>query len=246
MALSAALVGDLDTLKQRLTELQELGFLGLPSQYLAYLANLCNVAATRGHVHILEWLYEEGAILTHETMGMAAASGSIPMMEWLIARGCPLSSMACRLAANRGNLPALQWLRAQDPPCPWDGLVLHGALENGFPEVHAWAIANGCPEHVPVPAPAPDQPTQAWSLTQSAETGPCIATLACSKEEAVDCVTDEPLGPVAFVLDQCKTNFFSLETLHMWFHVLKKETNPMTNLPVQAVSKVTLIVEGDS
>ena len=45
-----------------------------------------------------------------------------------------------------GHLEVLKWARERD--CPWDMYTLRLARERGHPEVHAWALANGCPAEV--------------------------------------------------------------------------------------------------
>ena len=79
------------------------------------------IAAEHGHVHILDWMYNQNT----------------PRLF----RGVD----ACRGAARGGQLETLKWLRAQLPPAPWDEKVLTDAICHGQLPILAWAAEHGCP-----------------------------------------------------------------------------------------------------
>ena len=96
---------------------------------------------------VLDWLLSHGYPFRPDSLLCYAASrGHVHILEWAKARGIPVNhrSEFCTAAARRGQLRALQWLRQND--CPWDGRVIEYALENGHEEVVLWARENGCPE----------------------------------------------------------------------------------------------------
>jgi len=80
------------------------------------------IAALNGHIHILDWMYNQNTSLPH-------------------LRGVD----ACRGAARGGQLETLKWLRAQLPPAPWDEKVLEDAIGRGHLHILEWAVKQGCP-----------------------------------------------------------------------------------------------------
>ena len=81
-----------------------------------------SIAAECGHIHILDWMYNQNALLPH-------------------LRGVDV----CMGAARGGQLETLKWLRAQLPPAPWDEDVFQSAIARGHLHILEWAAKHGCP-----------------------------------------------------------------------------------------------------
>jgi hypothetical protein len=111
-----------------------------------YTGALCRIAARKGDLPMLRYLQAHGCEPGSSCFVAAASGGHIPVMAWLReSLDLRWHLMTCLVAANAGQLEMLQWLRAQTPPCPWGSQVISTAMKRGFPEVAAWAVAQGCP-----------------------------------------------------------------------------------------------------
>lgn len=136
--------------------------------------SLIGKAAYAGHVKVMEFLVEHGAVLNKDLAVCAADGGSIEALQWLRARQCPWTPRVFVKAAGwpgSESISIMQW--ALDNGCPkgtgthaCSEAAGHGALENlqwlranGFPwsenvlknacmhphlDVLKWACANGC------------------------------------------------------------------------------------------------------
>lgn len=134
--------------------------------------SLIGKAAFAGHVKVMEFLVEHGAVLNKDLVVRAADGGSMEALQWLRARQCPWTpqvfvkaagwpgsegimqwaldngcpkgtgTRACSEAADHGALDNLQWLRAND--FPWSEKVLVNACMHPHLNVLEWACANGC------------------------------------------------------------------------------------------------------
>lgn len=121
-----------------------------------------HVTASRGHVHILEWLRLSGKLSDEGTLEWlrgnkslsdagydssiciyVARAGLLEVMKWCRANGYPWGSEICREAAEFGNLKLLEWCRRNG--CPWGKEPRHYFFEHGGFEMVAWCRANGCP-----------------------------------------------------------------------------------------------------
>jgi hypothetical protein len=88
---------------------------------------VCNMAAHRGRLDVLEWVRFQGCLWNEDTCAWAAMSNRLEVLKW--ARGvfasernentvCPWNGQTCSLAAVYGHLEVLRW--AIDNGCPWD------------------------------------------------------------------------------------------------------------------------------
>ena len=69
---------------------------------------LAQVAASHGHLELVQWLIQEqGFAMDQEAMRFAAAAGNLELVEWLQAKGCPMDERACAHAAQHGHLEVL-------------------------------------------------------------------------------------------------------------------------------------------
>jgi len=107
------------------------------------LSSLCNDAAGRGHLEMLQWLHAKGHRWGARACLQAVRGGHVRVVRWLIENGQEWSSDMCFVAAQESNLYMLQWLRSQG--CPWDDRVCHEAALRACLEVLRWALLNGCP-----------------------------------------------------------------------------------------------------
>lgn len=100
------------------------------------------IAASKGHVGILEWAVLEGCPLSAHTMRCGIEGGHLDVVEWGAQQGCPFPEDSCHLAALGGHLDILKLARAQK--LPW-GETCMAAAEAGHIEVLRFARRNGCP-----------------------------------------------------------------------------------------------------
>ena len=85
-------------------------------------------AMNSGHVHILQWMKDNG--MTGEWLNYhmfsAACRGHLEVVKWLHANGCPWDENACSLAAVRKHWDILQYL--VDNKCPgWEEAAIKHA-----------------------------------------------------------------------------------------------------------------------
>ncbi|SHO33500.1 Pseudo ankyrin repeat-like [Cedratvirus A11] len=74
---------------------------------------------------------------------MAAEKGSLKVLQWARTKGYPWNARTCALAARCGHLEILQWARTNE--CIWDEEVCASAAEGGHLEILQWLRTNGCP-----------------------------------------------------------------------------------------------------
>jgi hypothetical protein len=70
------------------------------------------LAAENGHLHILQWLYDEigWKQLPSCALTEAAKNGHWHVCKWLLQEGCKLSSCAVERAAGNNHLDLALWL----------------------------------------------------------------------------------------------------------------------------------------
>jgi hypothetical protein len=78
--------------------------------------NVCNYAARRGHLEVLQWARENGCHWDKWTCAYAAKCGHLEILQWARENGCPWDKWTCAYAAFRGHLEVLQW--AHKNGCP--------------------------------------------------------------------------------------------------------------------------------
>jgi hypothetical protein len=109
-------------------------------------------AALGGHIHILEWLYENANIESSEwgsCTKAAAMNGHINALEWLCYHGYVCDIHACKAAARSGYISVLQWLHlyfewAGKIDKTIDAKVFKAALKEG--QLHVVRYLRNCSE----------------------------------------------------------------------------------------------------
>eukprot|EP01052_Picozoa_sp_SAG31_P036204 SAG31_NODE_4482_length_3197_cov_2.463202_5_plen_114_part_00 len=87
----------------------------------------CVGAARGGHVHVLEWCYEQGcANWNARTCRAAAIAGQLDVLKWVEARSLPWSKAECRKMAVELRHPQLvKWIDSIDGAPVQDDDVLN-------------------------------------------------------------------------------------------------------------------------
>jgi hypothetical protein len=104
-----------------------------------------NVAAKNGHIHMLEWLHENGCDLYYAA-GHAASCDKLHVIKWLRDKDASWTHNVCFGAALGGHLSLLQW--AREHGYDWDRSATSVASYNGHLSLLRWAVENGCPINV--------------------------------------------------------------------------------------------------
>jgi hypothetical protein len=109
--------------------------------------DVCEYAAIRGSVRLLEWARENLDTLFlgwgEHTCSYAAKNGHLPVLQYLHENGCPWDSDTCHHAAAKGHLHVLQYLHENG--CPWDIRTCYYAAATGHLFVLQYLHENGCP-----------------------------------------------------------------------------------------------------
>ena len=126
---------------------------GYPDKFPEYYTdrhyNTMGQAAHLGHLHIMQWLHQNGGPLDGEVLLIAARRGDLPMSEWLCRQGVDPGCVdvygvnALSMAVRSGHLRLSQWLvsqGAEDVPENEDALKL--AAFNGHNAIFRWL----CPQ----------------------------------------------------------------------------------------------------
>jgi hypothetical protein len=77
----------------------------------------CVRAAWSTNIELLQFLKQQGCILSAQVMSNAAQRGDLRMCQYLHAEQCPWGESACWNAACEGHVDTLRWLHEQG--CPW-------------------------------------------------------------------------------------------------------------------------------
>lgn len=74
-----------------------------------------------GHLHILQWLYEQKMSLESPLYcEIAAATGQLALLKWLREHGAPWDERTCYEAVSEGHLDVLVWAVANKAPFKWN------------------------------------------------------------------------------------------------------------------------------
>ena len=101
---------------------------------------VCMIAASGGHLAVLQWARANGCVWDKLTCSLATQYGHLELLQWARANACPWPGDAiqhpstggdlCFSAARNGHLDVLQWLRAGGSE--WDKLkCLHIVQDEG-------------------------------------------------------------------------------------------------------------------
>lgn len=77
---------------------------------IAFSADACFEAASKGDLDLLKRLHEKGAPLDKYVANAAAHYGSTDMLQWLSQKGCPWSKKVFKYAASGGRVANLNYL----------------------------------------------------------------------------------------------------------------------------------------
>ena len=128
---------------------------GLPDYFKNREYNAVSLAAHLGHLHILQWLHQNGGSLDDQDderilLIMAARRGDLPMTQWLCQQGADMRCLdnrkkasALSVAVSRGHLRLSQWLvgqGAEDIPNAEGNNALMLAAQGGHNAIFRWLI----------------------------------------------------------------------------------------------------------
>ncbi|RLN70582.1 hypothetical protein BBJ28_00017401, partial [Nothophytophthora sp. Chile5] len=97
------------------------------------------IAASNGHLEVIQWIYGEigEQELDADAMVAAARGGHLEVVKWLDAHECPASADAMDDAATNGFLEVVRWLHVnRTEGCT--SRAMNGAAENGHLQVIQW------------------------------------------------------------------------------------------------------------
>jgi hypothetical protein len=89
----------------------------------------CRFAARGGHLEVLKWAREHGALWDEGVYHNAAKGGHLEVLQWAWEHGLPGGESTCYFAAQGGHLEVLQWERALNGH--WDASTCAAAAEGG-------------------------------------------------------------------------------------------------------------------
>jgi hypothetical protein len=102
-------------------------------------------AINNGHLHIMQWLHNNGCILDHYIFSHAIMVGNLNVLQWLDENGCPryVTTTCMNTAISCRNLNVVRWLHER-------GYLLFEhtfkvAVQYGSLEIVQWLYENGCP-----------------------------------------------------------------------------------------------------
>ena len=127
---------------------------GLPDHFKNREYNAVSLAAHLGHLHILQWLHQNGGSLDDQDderilLIMAARRGDLPMTQWLCRQGADMGCLDNRKASTLsaavscGHLRLSQWLvgqGAEDIPDIDGNDALMLAAQGGHNAIFRWLI----------------------------------------------------------------------------------------------------------
>ena len=125
----------------------------IPEYFTDYQHNAMSQAAHLGHLHIMQWLHQNGGSLKdNDLLIMAALRGNLPVSEWLCRQGVDLGRVdffhganALSMAVRSGHLRLSQWLvsrGAKDVPDNENNDALRLAAFGGHNAIFRWL----CPQ----------------------------------------------------------------------------------------------------
>lgn len=106
--------------------------------------HIINNAANGGHLHVLQWLKNEGYIWNSQTFCNAARGGHLHILKMLKDDNCPYDSWTFAFAAERGDIKILEWLKEIN--CPMPENILRYASQAGRLDALKWLIENNSPK----------------------------------------------------------------------------------------------------
>jgi len=100
-------------------------------------------AAMGGHLHVLQWLYENKLCYMSIIPSAAAKEGHLHVLKWAKDHGyTSFTPHVCERAAYGGHLEIIKWLWINN--CRWTESVSFSAARNGHLDILKWEKDNGC------------------------------------------------------------------------------------------------------
>jgi hypothetical protein len=103
----------------------------------------CSWAAKHGHLEVLKWARLQNCPWDEYVCIWSAYCGHLKVLKWAHFQGCPRNRHTCSYAAQGGHLEVLKW--ARECGYLWDTWTCTWAAAAGHLEVIKWALDNGCP-----------------------------------------------------------------------------------------------------
>ncbi|GFH47645.1 hypothetical protein CTEN210_04120 [Chaetoceros tenuissimus] len=114
------------------------------------LFGLCEVAARKGNIEVLEYCNRSNHPFEAHTTSLYINSmmnkdkeQALETLEWLRRHGCPLGGFLCHSAALNNNLEALKYARNNN--CHWSEVTLCEAVKTGNLAMIEYCLENDCP-----------------------------------------------------------------------------------------------------
>jgi len=84
---------------------------------LEWAPQVCEMAATGGHLSLLQYLRSEGCEWDSDTTYQAAIKGHLSVLQWAVENDCPLKyeTIMLGIVASRGHVDVLQFLYNRNP-----------------------------------------------------------------------------------------------------------------------------------
>lgn len=105
---------------------------------------LDHVIQVTNDISKLEWILDHGGKFSEFTAVFAASRGDIHIMEWLKSKNCLITGEAYRTAARRGHIKILNWLFENNINISSVGGIYEQAAQSGSIEILDWLYNKNC------------------------------------------------------------------------------------------------------
>ena len=102
-------------------------------------------AANEGRLDVLKWLFEKGCPIDLKCASGAMNSGHVHILQWMKDNGMTGELLECHmyLTAGRGHLEVVKWLHVNG--CPWDEKACSSAGSRTHWDTLQYLVDNKCP-----------------------------------------------------------------------------------------------------
>lgn len=102
-------------------------------------------ASAGGHLHVLQWLRDNGVPWALPSVfEKAAEGGHIEVIQWAKENGCPWTDTFCSYASGNGHFHVLRWARENGAPWSPAGVCSDAARLQNW-DMLKWAAGQRCP-----------------------------------------------------------------------------------------------------
>jgi hypothetical protein len=105
----------------------------------SYLARVCEAAAQKGHLRIVQWARRNN-VPWGSTCASAALGGQLAVLRWARRNGAPWDEGTCWFAALCGHTQLLKWARSNGAPWQREA-CLTCARRGNFVEMEQWILS---------------------------------------------------------------------------------------------------------